>query len=102
MVSGSLPQAYFDSLYGANPDPWGFREREYERNKYEDTLAALDGHRFRRGVEVGCSIGELTARLGSSCEDLLGVDIADAPLKLARERNAGAPHIHFARMALPG
>ena len=102
MVSGSLPRAYFDTLYEANPDPWGFREREYERAKYEDTVAALEGRRFRRGVEVGCSIGELTARLGSSCDDLLGVDIADAPLQLARERNAGSSHVRFQRMALPG
>jgi predicted TPR repeat methyltransferase len=101
MVSGSLPKAYFDRLYAGDPDPWGFREREYERAKYEDTVAALEGRRFRRAVEIGCSIGELTARLAPWCDALLGVDIAEAPLQLARARNAGAPQVAFARMTLP-
>ena len=101
MTAESLPQAYFDRLYAADPDPWGFRTRAYEREKYEDTVAALDGARFRRGVEIGCSIGELTARLSASCEDLLGVDLAEAALRQARIRNADAPNIRFAQMQLP-
>ena len=101
MTAESLPQAYFDRLYAGDPDPWGFRTRAYEHDKYEDTLAALDGRRFRRGVEVGCSIGELTARLGLACEDLLGVDLAEAALRQARARNADAPHIRFTQMRLP-
>ena len=97
----SLPASYFDALYARDPDPWGFRTRDYERAKYDDTIAALDGRRFRRAVEVGCSIGELTARLGPSCDALLGVDIAQAALEQARARNAALSHIRFARMTLP-
>jgi SAM-dependent methyltransferase len=100
-MSDSLPDSYFDALYARDPDPWGFRTRTYEQDKYADTVAALEGQRFGRGVEIGCSIGELTARLGPTCDDLLGVDIAEAPLRLARTRNADTPHIHFARMQLP-
>ena len=102
MVNQTLEQGYFDRLYTENPDPWGYRDRPYERDKYEDSVAALDGRRFARAVEIGCSIGELTARLAPLCDDLLGVDIAEAPLRLARERNASSPHVHFARMTLPG
>ena len=101
-MSQSLPPGYFDDLYAANADPWGFRTSDYERAKYADTVAALEGRRFRRAVEVGCSIGELTAQLAPQCDDLLGVDVAEAPLALARERNAGAPQVRFARMSLPG
>jgi SAM-dependent methyltransferase len=99
--SSSLPPAYFDDLYRKDPDPWGFRTRDYERHKYEDTVAALEGRRFASAIEVGCSIGELTARLAPSCDKLLGVDIAEAPLELARVRNAATPHVRFARMQLP-
>jgi predicted TPR repeat methyltransferase len=97
----SLPASYFDALYARDADPWGFRTRVYEHAKYDDTVAALDGRRFRRAVEVGCSIGELTARLGPSCDALMGVDIAEAALEQARTRNAAAGHISFARMTLP-
>lgn len=99
--SGSLPQVYFDTLYAGDPDPWGFRTRSYEAEKYADTVAALEGRRFARAVEVGCSIGELTARLAPLCDDLLGLDIAEAPLKLARARNAAFPQVRFAQMTLP-
>ena len=101
-MTGTLDRGYFDRLYAGDKDPWGFRERDYERRKYEDTVAALDGRRFTRAVEVGCSIGELTAGLAPACDELLGVDIAEAPLEIARARNAATPHVCFARMTLPG
>ena len=98
----SLPQGYFDDLYARTPDPWGLATRPYESEKYADTVAALDHRRFHRAVEVGCAIGELTARLAPCCDDLLGVDIAEAALAQARRRNAEAAQVRFARMALPG
>lgn len=98
----SLPQSYFDDLYAHTPDPWGLASRDYEHRKYADTVSALDGRRFARGVEIGCAIGELTARLAPCCDELLGVDIAEAALEQARRRNAASPHVHFARLTLPG
>ena len=100
-MSDSLPQAYFDALYARDADPWGFRSRRYEADKYDDTVAALGDRRFGRAVEIGCSIGELTARLGQVCDALLGVDIAEAALRSARARNFASPRIRFARMRLP-
>ena len=97
----SLPQNYFDDLYAKTPDPWGLATREYERRKYQDTIAALDGRHFRRGVEIGCAIGELTACLAPYCDDLLGVDIAEAALAQARIRNIGVENVRFAQMTLP-
>jgi predicted TPR repeat methyltransferase len=102
MSEASLPAAYFDKLYAGDPDPWRFRSSDYEREKYACTVAALDGRRFARAVEIGCSIGELTARLGPLCDDLLGVDIAQAALDAAAVRNHATPQVHFQRLALPG
>ncbi len=101
MNEASLPASYFDALYARDQDPWGFRTRDYERAKYEDTVAALERRRFSSAVEVGCSIGELTARLAPHCDMLLGVDIAEAALVQAQARNAEAPNVRFARLALP-
>lgn len=101
MTDRTLPASYFDSLYARDPDPWRFRTSDYERGKYADTVDALEGRRFRRGVEVGCSIGELTARLGGCCDVLLGLDVAEEALGAARRRNADAPNIRFQRLALP-
>ncbi|CAN5135571.1 class I SAM-dependent methyltransferase [soil metagenome] len=97
----SLPKAYFDALFAADPDPWGLKSRDYERDKYQDTLAALEGRRFRAGVEVGCASGELSAILAPSCESYLGLDIAEEPLRQARARNADQAGAAFARLTLP-
>lgn len=82
----------FDALYRDDPDPWEFETSAYEREKYEATLAALPAPRYRRGLEVGCSIGVLTARLAAVCDALVAVDASEVALAAARTRpgNEGA------------
>ena len=91
----------FDRLYAADPDPWDFATSPYERAKYDATIRALDGRRFARGLELGCSIGVLTERLAANCDDLLAVDLADAALTQARARLAGLPHVRVERREIP-
>ncbi|MGI4747797.1 MAG: class I SAM-dependent DNA methyltransferase [Janthinobacterium lividum] len=91
----------FDRLYADNPDPWDFETSEYERAKYAETLAALDGRRFGLVLELGCSIGIMTAALATRSERVVGVDIADAALERARIRCAEFGHVSFQRRTLP-
>ena len=98
----SLPIAYFDALYDRDPDPWGFETSDFERGKYHATLAALPRPRYRFGLEVGCSIGVLTAELAQRCDRLLGIDVAEAPLARARVRLQHQPNVRFACRAFPG
>lgn len=97
----SLDPAYFESLYRANPDPWGFESLPYEQAKYDDTLAALEGRRFGRVLEVGCSIGVLTARLAPLTDELVAVDVSETALERARMRCAALGHVRFRRMRMP-
>lgn len=101
MIAPALEPGYFDALYAGNADPWGFETSGYEDAKYAATLAALDGRRYADAIEVGCSIGVLTARLAPSCDRLLGTDVAEAALAVARKRFAGLPHVRFALSTLP-
>ena len=82
----TLPPEYFDRLYAADADPWGFASRWYEQRKYALTMAALPDPTYRRGVEVGGSIGVLTAQLAARCRDLVSVEASAAALDVARER----------------
>lgn len=100
--SGSLTADYFEAFYGDTADPWGYETRWYERRKRAVTLAALPRPRFARALEVGCSIGVLTQELATRCDRVLGVDIAEAPLRTARERLGERPDIEFRRLDLPG
>lgn len=101
-AAGSLPPSYFEDLYGRDPDPWRFATSGYERAKYAATLAALPRPRYSRALEVGCSIGVLTAQLAGRCDELLAVDVVEAALARARERCRDLPAVAFERMRLPG
>ncbi len=96
--TGSIPADYFDGLYATDPDPWRFATSPYEAEKYAATLAALPARRFAAGLEVGCSIGILTARLALRCDTLLAVDGAEAALEQARAR---CPGVTFNRRMVP-
>jgi SAM-dependent methyltransferase len=82
---------YFEAMYAANPDPWGFTTRWYERRKYALTLAALSRPRYRSVFEPGCSIGILTEALALRCDRLLSVDLVDAAVRQCRTRTATLP-----------
>ncbi len=97
----SLAPDYFETLYAADPDPWRFATSGYERAKYAATLAGLPHPRYSQALEVGCSIGVLTAELAARCDRLVAIDAAAAPLREARRRCASLPQVEFHQMAVP-
>lgn len=98
----SLGPAFFDDFYRDNgPDPWGYSDRWYEERKRAVTLACLPRPTFHRAVEVGCSVGVLTAELATRCDSLLAVDLAEAAVDEARRRTVGMPGVEVRRMATP-
>jgi 2-polyprenyl-3-methyl-5-hydroxy-6-metoxy-1,4-benzoquinol methylase len=97
----SRDAAYFAALYGANPDPWNFSGSFYERQKYQATIAALQGMHFNRAFEIGCSIGVLTQLLAPQCDFLLAADIVETALADARRRCAALPQVNFANLRVP-
>jgi SAM-dependent methyltransferase len=97
----SRDAAYFDQIYATCDDPWGFRSSPYERAKYARTIAALPPRRFRAGLEIGCSIGELTRLLAMHCDTIYGVDVAAAALQTARARCADLANVRFSQMQVP-
>jgi SAM-dependent methyltransferase len=100
-VRKRLDREYFEDLYAASPDPWGFETSPYERRKYERTLDVLAGRRYRRALEVGSSIGVFTAMLAPLCNELLAVDISEKAVAVARERLESFPNVRIERLTLP-
>ena len=97
----TLDPNYFDDVYRANTDPWAFASSPYERQKYVDTLAALNRPRYERAFEIGSSIGVLTAQLAQRCGRLLSVDVSEAALAQARQRCASLPQVELRKMQVP-
>ncbi|GAB3286405.1 class I SAM-dependent DNA methyltransferase [Hymenobacter tenuis] len=97
----TLPPSYFDAVYQANPDPWGFETSPYEKEKYATTLAALPRAHYASAFEIGCSLGVLTEQLALRCGHLLAVDVAETALARARERCAHLPQVECRLMHVP-
>lgn len=97
----STDRRYFVEQYAGNDDPWGFRTSEYERRKYEMTLAKLPRGRYQRGFEPGCSLGVLSELLASRCDYLLSSDIIPSVLESATERLADFDNVVVESLAIP-
>ncbi|WP_291425471.1 SAM-dependent methyltransferase [Deinococcus sp.] len=82
----TLPPEYFEHVYGNSDDPWNFESSPYEAAKYARTLAALPRPRYARALEVGCSIGVLTALLAQQAEHLTALDVNVQALERTRQR----------------
>ncbi|MBO9553517.1 bifunctional PIG-L family deacetylase/class I SAM-dependent methyltransferase [Cellulomonas sp.] len=91
--SRDLGQDFFDGTYTRHDDPWGYTDRWYEARKRALTLAALPDERYGRAIEIGCSIGVLTADLAGRCDDLVALDVSPLAVARARERLADRPHV---------
>jgi SAM-dependent methyltransferase len=82
----TLGPGYFDAMYQAASDPWGFEDRWYERRKYAISLALLPAERYRSALEPGCSIGVFTELLAPRCDALLSWDVAATAAQAAARR----------------
>jgi SAM-dependent methyltransferase len=98
----TLPTSYFDDLYASHEDPWGFRERWYERRKRDISVAVLPHRRYARAFEAGCSIGLMTEALAGRCDRLLAVDASEHAVGRAARALESVPHVRVERRTLPG
>lgn len=105
--SGSKPhtsleaQRIFDEVHAGSPDPWEYTTSWYERRKRSLTLAALPQENYGSGLEIGCSIGTLTAELAGRCASLLAVDASSTALERAAGRLAPFPGVSVRQLTLP-
>jgi SAM-dependent methyltransferase len=93
--------SYFEQLYAADPDPWGFEDRWYERRKHALTVASLPRPSYSRGFEPACANGRLTSLLAPLCAQLLAIDAVAAAVARTRERMGDQPHVVVEKRLLP-
>ncbi len=87
----SMSTGDFEALYRADSDPWRYRSSEYERRKYEATLAACGPGPFDSALELGGSIGVFSAMLAPRCRSLVTIDAAPTAVREARARLRDEP-----------
>jgi LmbE family N-acetylglucosaminyl deacetylase len=91
----------FDALHLALPDPWEVRSSWYERRKRAVTLASLPHERYDRAIDVGCSVGELSAELAARCGWLLAVDESAVAVRQAHHHLIVHRGVEVSRLDLP-
>ncbi len=91
----------FDRLYAEQEDPWQLRSSWYEERKRALTLAALPHRHYSRAIEVGCSLGALSAELAPRCDAIVAADESGLVVSRTRRHLAGHPHVDVVRLQLP-
>ncbi|MFD1845487.1 bifunctional PIG-L family deacetylase/class I SAM-dependent methyltransferase [Arthrobacter flavus] len=81
----------FERLHADADDPWGLQDRFYERRKRSVALALLPRERFAASLELGCSIGVLSAELAARTDSLLALDISPTAVAATQERLSDYP-----------
>ncbi len=76
--------ARFDSYYQITDDPWGLNNRWYELRKRTLLLAMLPRERYTHALELGCATGVFTRMLADNSDEVLGVDLSQVALDMAR------------------
>jgi predicted TPR repeat methyltransferase len=97
----TLGASYFDGMYSAAADPWGFEERWYERRKYAIAMAMLPRERYRAAFEPGCSVGVFSRMLAPRCDSLLSCDLAAAAVKAAAVRTSDLRQVRVEQRDIP-
>ncbi|MDQ0770854.1 LmbE family N-acetylglucosaminyl deacetylase/protein-L-isoaspartate O-methyltransferase [Pseudarthrobacter defluvii] len=100
--SSSDAELVFDGVHDGSEDPWNYSRSWYERRKRALTLAALPAESYERGLEVGCSIGTLTAELATRCRNLLAVDASGTAVRRASQRLENRAGVQVEQRVLPG
>lgn len=96
-----LTLADFEARYRSEGDPWSYETSPYERAKYAATLEACGPGPFREALELGSSIGVLSAMLAERCERLTTIDGAPSAVAAARRRLAGRPGVEVILGRIP-
>lgn len=91
----------FDQLYRDHQDPWRYLTSWYERRKRLITMAVLPQQRYGTVVEVGSSIGVLTAELAGRAQSVLALEASELAVERSRTHLAQHPHVEVRQAVLP-
>lgn len=97
----SLPPSYFETMYRRDPDPWDFETSDYEALKYQTTIDVLPQASYSNVLEIGGSIGVLTALLSQKCKSLLSIDVSQTAQERAIARCRDLDWVRFKIAQVP-
>jgi SAM-dependent methyltransferase len=87
----------FDLLYTGRKDPWGLNSPHfrYQQIKYATMLSLLPSRRYKRALDLGCGLGNLTRLLRNHADQVLGIDVSQVAIALARRETTEQTNLQF-------
>lgn len=85
---------FFEALW-AKGDPWDLESSSFERDKYASQLALVGDRQYAKILEIGCGAGTFTSQLGALANSVIGLDVAENAIDVARARNRAPDRISF-------
>lgn len=87
-----------EAVYAADPDPWASASSKYryQSRKYEVLASLLPERQFARAIDVGCGPGMLSRLLAARASAVVGIDVSQSAIELARVRCADLENVSFA------
>jgi SAM-dependent methyltransferase/uncharacterized protein YbaR (Trm112 family) len=78
---------HFEEKYSTDAEPWDYTSRAGEvlRHDYTRDLAAQLKPSYRRILDLGCSMGQLTGRMYGLAPEIHGIDVSPIAVQRARE-----------------
>ncbi|MDO5711785.1 MAG: PIG-L family deacetylase [Micrococcales bacterium] len=93
--------ARLSAMFDGGDDPWHTRSSWYEKRKRDLCLAALARRRYRRILDIGCSVGTLAAELAGRADEVVAVDSTPEAIAHARRRYASLQHVRWILADVP-
>lgn len=86
-----------DLLYEERKDPWGLDSPHfrYQQNKYAAMLSLLPNRRYKRALDLGCGLGNLTRRLCNHADYVLGIDVSRVAIAQASGQTMEQGNLQF-------
>ena len=86
-----------DLLYEERKDPWGLDSPHfrYQQIKYATMLSLLPSRRYKRALDLGCGLGNLTRRLRNHADQVLGIDVSHVAIAQATRETTEQSNLQF-------
>jgi SAM-dependent methyltransferase len=86
-----------DLLYEERKDPWGLDSPHfrYQQSKYAAMLSLLPSRRYKRALDLGCGLGNLTRRLCNHADYVLGIDVSRVAIAQASRQTTEQGNLQF-------
>jgi len=79
----------FEQMYQDFDDPWEQTTREQGAFEKQIALEIVRRQGYQRVMELGCGLGDFTAKLQQEAKSVLGVDVSKTAIQKAQKKHPG-------------